>query len=387
MLGSAEALVAQSGIYLAVAAPTTLVKELKCINGEKMVHFLFPMGKGNTRRNPEYDKYWRRIKDEFKPDIVHIHGTEFSQGLSYVNTCGADNVVVSIQGMTSAYYPYYFSGLTIRELLSNITLRDLIKGGTLKGFTNFKRRGSYEIELIKKVHHIIGRTSWDQSRTWAINPNAMYHFCNETLRKDFYKGEKWIYEECCHHSIFLSQAHNSIKGLHMVLRAMPLILNHYPDTVVRVAGSDITYNSSWKERIKITDYGRIIKKLIKRNNLEGKVTFTGPLNGEKMKQEDLHCNVFVCPSTIENSPNSLGEAQILGVPCVASYVGGVSDMMKGNEENLYRFEEIEMMAHKICTIFKRGSDQPCMISVAMQRHNPEINVKTLIEIYTSIYNN
>lgn len=65
-----------------------------------------------------------------------------------------------------------------------------------------------------------------------------------------------------------------------------------------------------------------------------------------MKQEYLNANVFICPSSLENSPNSLGEAQILGTPCLASYVGGIPDMMFGNEGYLYRFEEIEMLAER-----------------------------------------
>lgn len=65
-----------------------------------------------------------------------------------------------------------------------------------------------------------------------------------------------------------------------------------------------------------------------------------------MVKRYLLSNVFICPSTIENSPNSLCEAQLLGVPHIASYVGGTADLMKGNEECLYRFEETEMLAEK-----------------------------------------
>lgn len=41
----------------------------------------------------------------------------------------------------------------------------------------------------------------------------------------------------------------------------------------------------------------------------------------------LNANMFLLPSAIENSPNALGEAQMLGVPCVSSRVGGVEDMI------------------------------------------------------------
>ena len=34
---------------------------------------------------------------------------------------------------------------------------------------------------------------------------------------------------------------------------------------------------------------------------------------KKMKEKFLNSHVFLCPSSIENSPNALGEAMILGV--------------------------------------------------------------------------
>lgn len=169
---------------------------------------------------------------------------------------------------------------------------------------------------------------------------------------------------------------------------MPLILRHYPDATVRVARVDISRSKGWKELLKLSDYGNIIRKRIRKFNLQNCITFTGVLDGEGMRREYLQSNVFVCPSSIENSPNSLGEAQILGVPVLASYEGGVMDMMRGDEEHLYRFEEVEMMAHKIVQLFDRAGDidtEP-MRQVALQRHDPERNAKELILIYLKILN-
>ena len=182
----------------------------------------------------------------------------------------------------------------------------------------------------------------------------------------------------------MSQAGYPIKGLHQVLKAMPLILRHYPDTVVRIAGGDITASGTYKEKLRLGGYGLYIKRLIKKYHLGGKVSFVGMMNAGQMKQEYLHANVFICPSSIENSPNSLGEAQILGVPCIASYVGGVPDMMRGNEENLYRFEEVEMLAEKVCRIFKEGAKQQDMRSIALDRHNIRNNAEDLMCIYNNI---
>lgn len=384
MLGAAKGLIEQGDVDLYVATVSSSVKTLTKLKGTNITYFLIPLGKGNLRINKEYNTYWQKINSEVNPDLVHIHGTEYSHGYAYMQTCGSDNVVVSIQGLKSAICDYYHYGITKSEIYKTITLRDLLRGSIIHDQQSFKRSAKYEIEMLKSAKHIIGRTSWDKERTWAINPNANYHFCNETLREEFYDGSVWDYKKCNKHTIFLSQASYPIKGLHQVLRAMSIILRHYPDAVIRVAGSDITRTERIRDYMHYTGYGKFINKLINKLNLRGKVIFTGNLNAAEMKSEYLSANVFICPSSIENSPNSLGEAQILGVPCIASYAGGIPDMMIGSEQNLYRFEEVEMLAYKVCEVFEREDKQHNMISAALKRHDQKANSERLLTIYNEI---
>lgn len=384
MLGAANALLERGDCNLYIATVSNLVKKLTKLKGKELTYYVLPIGKGNTQKNLEYIPYWQQIKQEIQPDVIHIHGTEYSHGHAYILACGSENVVLSIQGLLHAITPYYFAGIERKDILRYKTLKDYLRGSISDEQKSMEKRSLYEIETIRMVKHIIGRTSWDKIHTWAVNSSAVYHFCNETLRKEFYDGSVWNYYKCQKHSIFLSQAGYPLKGLHQVLKAMDVILRHYPDTIIRIAGSDITACSSWSEIIRLSGYGLYIKKLIKKYHLKEKVFFVGYLNGEEMKQEYLRSNVFVCPSSIENSPNSLGEAQILGVPCVASYVGGIPDMMKGNEENLYRFEEETMMAEKICRIFSNKDVQINMMEEAKKRHDRQQNSNQLYRIYKTI---
>lgn len=385
MLGSANALLTNNdNIKLSVATVSSKVNHLTKLVGEQITYYVLPFGKGNLVFNSDYCPLWEQVNKEVMPSVVHIHGTEFSHGYAYMKACGNENVVISIQGLTSAYYYYYYYGLTKSDVFRNITFRDLLKGTILHDQKRFERRAKYEVAMLKMAKHIIGRTSWDRAHAWAINPGAKYHFCNETLRPEFYDGSEWNYDKSEKHTIFLSQAGYPIKGLHQILKAMPIILQHYPDASIRVAGSDITKSTTLSEKLRLSGYGKYIRRLIENFHLEGKIIFTGNLNAEQMKQEYLRANVFVCPSSIENSPNSLGEAQILGTPCIASYVGGVMDMMKGDEEHLYRFEEVDMLAEKICRVFADKDQQVDMRSVAVERHDSEVNSKRLVLIYETI---
>ena len=386
ILGAAQALVGQPEIQLAVASVSTSVDSLTCLNGEKIKYYLLPYGKGNKKINHEYEPLWKQVKEAFSPDVVHIHGTEMTHGLAYIEACGPNNVCVSVQGLISACYDYYFSGISNKERRKSITLASLFLGSMTKNAQKYRIRGECEKEMIRRVNHIIGRTSWDRERIWSINPEAKYYTCNETLRSEFYDGQLWKYSDCQKHSIFMSQAGYTIKGLHMLLRALPLVLRKYPDTMLRIAGSDMISCSSFKQRLLLSDYGKLLLQLINKYNLNGKVFFTGQLNAEEMRREYLNANVYVCPSAIENSPNSLGEAQLLGVPVLASYVGGIPDLMKGDEEHLYRFEEVEMLAFKLVQLFEQEGavDTSSMRKLAISRHDPVSNMKQLLMIYQDL---
>ena len=103
----------------------------------------------------------------------------------------------------------------------------------------------------------------------------------------------------------------------------------------------------------------------------------------------LKSHVFLSSSLIENSPNSVGEAMLLGVPVVSSEVGGVPSLFEGEEEGLfYPVEDTKTLARQIIRIFE--SDELAeKLSVAAKRkaaltHNPETNYERLLEIYHEI---
>ena len=144
MLGAAEALLDNYEITLTVASLSPNVKTLTRLEGDRIVYYLLPFGKGNTHINHEYEPYWKRIKEEVRPDIVHIHGTELSHGLAYVIACGNEHVVVSVQGLTSEIAKYYDYGLSKSDVYRSVTLRDVIRGTIYHDKKAFRRRGEYE---------------------------------------------------------------------------------------------------------------------------------------------------------------------------------------------------------------------------------------------------
>ena len=168
MFGIARRLSESRGIKLAVAT-TYLGKEFKSFEIESVAYYLLPT-KSTTSYQKKLEPLWEKVCNEFNPDVIHIHGTEYTHGLACMRECPSFNYIVSIQGMVGLISIYYYTGINTREILKHITFRDLVRFDTLfQAKKNFRRRGKFEKEYFQRTHHVIGRTSWDYAHAKAIN--------------------------------------------------------------------------------------------------------------------------------------------------------------------------------------------------------------------------
>ena len=395
MSGMLNSLSDMEGISIAVCFPVSGEKDIKHGSVSGIGYYALPQRIVDpTKYNPDMEAYFEKILLDEKPDLIHIWGTEFPHTLSMVKTCEKqgliDRVVINIQGLCSVIAKHYYASLPC-NIIKRHTFRDFIRHDNIyEQKRKFELRGEFEVRALKKVKHVIGRTVWDFSCTKQINPSVNYHFCNEILRDEFYK-HTWDIEKCEKHSIFISQGSYPIKGLHYMLEALPLILRNFPDAHIYIAGGDITKCGSLKDKLRISSYAKYIKDMIYKYHLEDKVTFTGSLDEQQMCSRFFKSHVFVSASSIENSPNSLCEAMILGVPCVSSNVGGVADLMEHEKEGfLYQHDAPYMIAHYVCKVFdddKLASDiSKAAQDKARKTNDPKTNSLRNKEIYLEILN-
>lgn len=336
--------------------------------------------------DPGLEKKFEEIMADFNPDILHVFGTEFPHALACIRAFGhPERTLVGIQGLCSAIAEEYMADLPVK-VQRQVTLRDRIREDSLKQQQKkFKKRGENEKAALLLTGHIAGRTDFDREQTAKINPSAQYHYLNETLRGIFYH-DRWKRTACEPYSIFLSQGDYPLKGFHYLLRALPKVLEQFPDTHVYVAGSNIIEVSTFQDRLKLSAYGKYIRKLIRENKLGNHITMLGRLTAEEMKEQYLRCHLYVLPSALENSPNSLGEAMMLGMPCVAADVGGVHNLLTdGGDGMLYPAGDVDAMADRIIEIFtkeaivERFSDNAR--KHARVNHDADQNYYRLIHIY------
>jgi glycosyltransferase involved in cell wall biosynthesis len=299
-----------------------------------------------------------------------------------------DSTVVSIQGLVSIYAKHYTA--SIPEWVQHFyTLRDLIRHCNIRGAQKeFAARGVYEIAALKKAKHVIGRTDWDEACAKMFHPNVVYHFNNEILRESFYQNV-WSYQKCEPHRIFMSQGGVPYKGFHFMVEALAIIKQKYPDVVLYITERDYVNPSGFKEKIRLNSYQYYVRKLICQYHLEENICFLGTLDEKEMCEQYLRANVFVLPSAIENSPNSLGEAMILGTPVVVSDVGGVKNMIRHMEEGyIYQHDAPYMIAYYVEKYFEMKESAEQMTDRARE-HAAEIfhvekNIDDLIKIYEEL---
>lgn len=335
--------------------------------------------------------FFSQVLQDHAPDVIHIFGTEYAHSRAIVEaaerTGNLHKVVVSIQGLVSVYSKHFYGYLPYRVTNGNSIYESIKRNGLKKQQNSFVKRGWLEEEVLRKVKHVIGRTDWDKACVERINPDVIYHHCNENMRNSFYQHQ-WNFENCEKHSIFLSQCYYPIKGLHLVLEAMADLIKWYPDIQLYTTGN-FNMEKSAISKIRRTQYQKYCMKLIKENGLEGHITFLGSLDEQAMCQQFLKANVFVCASSIENSPNSLGEAMLLGVPVISSDVGGVKNMMTHNQDGfIYQADATYMLAYYIKWIFenqdKLGEISQSAREHAMRTHNRIENMRVLFDIYYNI---
>ncbi|MDD2970560.1 MAG: glycosyltransferase family 4 protein [Lachnospiraceae bacterium] len=344
----------------------------------------------DVAKETEYEKTldasMEKILADFQPDMVHIFGTEFPHTLAMVKAFDKpDRTLIGMQGVCAACAEHYMDGIP-SYVQHGYTFRDFLKKDNIAAQQGkFQIRAGREAEALKRVNHVTGRTELDKTVTEKIHPGIQYHFMNETLRSTFYQG-KWDVNQCRRHTIFVSQGDYPLKGFHYFLQALPCIRTVFPDTRVYVAGNEITRYDNLKSRLKLSSYGKYLRQLMSENDLEKCITFLGMVDSNCMCQEMLKANVVVSPSTMENSPNSVGEAMLLGAPVVASRVGGTPSILTDEEDGfLYPAGEVNLLANCVCKIFSDDALANRLSENARAHaavtHDPEKNYKTLLQIY------
>lgn len=165
------------------------------------------------------------------------------------------------------------------------------------------------------------------------------------------------------------------KGFDLVLRAGLILKEEY--------GLDFEWNV----------YGNVdpsfFEKVTGITAARAGITMAGVATAEELVQAISRASMYVHPSYIDNSPNSVCEAQLLGAAVVATNVGGVSSLIDDGETGfLVRSGNAEEIAERVVamyrnrTLLRKVGHQAR--AVALKRHDRKAITSSLLDCYRTI---
>lgn len=347
--------------------------------GKSIISKLKNIYGSQVNKDKELCPIFKNIIEQSKPDIIHIHGTE-SFFCSITSEMTDIPIVYSIQGFIAPITEQYFAGYPLAELKKHDTLKGRVMNkSALAQYKKFLYDSKREKNAIKQAHHLIGRTNWDHSICRLYNPDANYYVVNEILRKPFY-NTVWKKTSFNNKFTIVSTLSPGIyKGYETLLKAAALLKEHAKfDFEWRVVGCN--KSSKW---VKVSE------EMTGHKTEQCNITLLGTRNADELAQELKNADVYCHASHIENSPNSVCEAMILGMPIISTFVGGTDSMLEhGKEGILYQNGDPYALAAYIVDIhdnFDKASEFGKKARErAYGRHNKDNIIKELLKVYKKI---
>jgi glycosyltransferase involved in cell wall biosynthesis len=250
--------------------------------------------------------------------------------------------------------------------------------GSYNGFFTFRKRARVEEKVIANCNYFMGRTDFDRRIISLLSPNSIYFHGEEFIRKEFFE-KQWdfpLQNEITCVSILNGTTY---KGIDLLVEASMVLQKH----------TTFTYKFKICGASSNDEFVKILKRKYKKDTCFRNIEFLGKLNAAELVTQLCNSNFYVHPSYIENSPNSICEAMVLGMPIIATNVGGVSTIIEDEVEGIlvqegepYSFAgaivELTNNYEKAIQLGRNARTR------AFKRHNPSDILKGIIKIYNTI---
>ncbi|HSU29354.1 MAG TPA: glycosyltransferase family 4 protein [Chitinophagaceae bacterium] len=342
---------------------------------------LYHNWKAAVEPKADIQRYLEVIRD-FKPDIIQIFGTESS--FAAVQPFTDIPVVIHLQGLISPYEnTFYPAGINRYNILfePRFFKRHLLGNSLLFDRKRFNKQAKRELSYFKASRYLMGRTGWDKLVSALLAPQSVYFHVDEVLRSIFYSTPAWRPADRNKLIIVSTISRTIYKGLDLVLKTAKLLKEHTALSFEwQVAGLS-------QDDIIVSFFERQLGITCKDCN----VILTGVKDDVELIQMQKAADVFVHPSYIENSPNSVCEAQLLGMPVIACNAGGVSSLIESGVNGILvpanapydLAAQVKKLANEKTYAAELGKQGRI---AAQQRHDRKKILSDLIEAYEAIVN-
>lgn len=265
------------------------------------------------RKNENELNIYNRIINDFQPDLIHVFGSESNFGLigEELNI----PIVLHVQGIINPYLNAWFPpSFSYASLVSMYGFNFLKSLKIFSEYYSFIHNAKQERKIMKVIPNYMGRTKWDKSVVSLMSPNSKYYYCSEILRPVFYNQKTWQVKQRKKVIITSTISSPFYKGYDLILKSAKILFNQ---TDLLFEWNIYGFNSF-----------EHIEKHLKIKSKDYSIQVKGVINAPQLVEALLDSDLFVHPSYIDNSPNSICEAQILGLPIISTNVGGISSLIK-----------------------------------------------------------
>jgi glycosyltransferase involved in cell wall biosynthesis len=313
-----------------------------------------------------------KVIDNFSPDVIHIFGTEDVYGrlVNYTKI----PIVIHIQGIIGPYINAFFPpGFHLFRFVCTLKASEAFR--MVRNYKIFRNNELRERNIYKHAKYLMGRTEWDRCVANILAPQAEYFHCDEVLREEFYLANSWNRREKSTITLISTISKVPYKGLDLILKTARLLSSYSP-----LSFRWVIYG--------ITEY-KSVEKMTGIRASDVNVYYGGVIDCIELISALQVADLFVHPSYIDNSPNSVCEAQLIGIPVISTNVGGISSLIKDGVNGLLvpandpftLYKKIIDIAHSnelAVSLGKQGR------MVAQDRHSRNKIVNRNIEIYRQI---
>lgn len=324
------------------------------------------------------DAAMQLVVESEKPDLIHVFGAEWPFGriAKYTDI----PVVVHIMGSMVPYVnALYAPGFSFADVLKTIPWWNVKK--RLGCWSSNRRMYSWrscEEQVWQCVKNYMGRTDWDYGLSNVLHPGRKYFHVEEALRQDFLSAEKkWVGDDSSKIRLFSTGCSNFWKGPDMLLKTARILTQMGVDFEWNVAGQ---MNPEVK---------KCVEKKLGTTFAENNVRLLGFVQPDKLSDILCGSSMYVHTAYIENSPNSICEAQCLGVPVVSTNVGGIGTLVRNGVDGvLVPANDPWQMANAIVEL-ARDKQRASLYSsnamkFALERHSDKNILDQLLACYRSL---
>lgn len=308
--------------------------------------------RGYTGRIRRVQNYLRDVAGQY--DLMHIHGAE--QQYHVMGTAVDLPKVLSAQGFVTECY---------RHLSKRPDYRHL----------SWLVAGYYEKRYLSSVKHFICRTHWDKSIVRQMNSQAVVHHNWEMIRPEFYTAVAPAAHKERNAVLFVGGV-NYMKGIREALQTVNYLLNTLPIRLI------VTGSGNNEQLVKMA--ADLNLRNIRGDNIEHR----GMLSAAQLWETYHEAFCLLHPSYIDNSPNSVCEAQLAGLPVVASDVGGVASLVDSGRTGLLTSLDIPDLVQAVGKLWNDAGLRDSLAyearAVSLQRFDQQQITSITEDIYREV---